>query len=118
MSATLFFCFKHVSSFFLHKFVLYYIKKDTDIAINYLEKYCQCFDYLVVDFVYQKDEFFEGIDEWLNTLPLEGRLPANYENTLNIICARILENENFVTLDNFGYIKKKLLRIYNKKDEG
>ena len=62
--------------------------------------------------------FLEGIDEWLNTLPLEGRLPANYENTLNIICARILENENFVTLDNFGYIKKKLLRIYNKKDEG
>lgn len=110
--------YPHLSINCYHKLALYYIKKDTNIAINYLEKYCQCFDYLVVDFVYQKDEFFEGIDEWLNTLPLEGRLPANYENTLNIICARILENENFVTLDNFGYIKKKPLRIYNKKDEG
>src|SRR5699024_3404485 len=84
-----------------YQFALYYAKKpeENDKAVDYLKKYCQCFEYLVVDFVYQKDEFFDAIEEWLGTLPLGERLPANYENTLNTIFSRVLENENFVVLD-------------------
>lgn len=100
-----------------YQFALYYAKKTDSRAIEYLKKYCQCFDYLVSDFVYQKDDFFNEIDEWLDTLPLGERLPANYENTLNIVCSRALENEYFITLDNFEFIKNDLRRIYNKKDE-
>lgn len=110
--------YPHLSINCYYKFALYYAKKDGAKTFDYLKKYCQCFDYLVTDFVYQKDEFFDAIDEWLNTLPLEERLPANYENTLNTICSRILENEVFITLDDFESIKSDLLRIYNKKDEG
>ncbi|MEB6243539.1 helix-turn-helix domain-containing protein [Staphylococcus gallinarum] len=109
--------YPHLSINCYHKLALYYAQKDSAKTIDYLKKYCQCFDYLVIDFVYQKDEFFDAIDEWLDTLPLERRLPANYENTLNTICSRVLENENFITLDKFESIKSDLLRIYNKKDD-
>lgn len=109
--------FPHLSINCYYQFAMYYSKRDEDKAVGYLRKYCQCFDYLVVDFVYQKDDFFDAIDEWLNTLPLERRLPANYENTLNTIISRVLENENFTSLYNFQSIKHELLRIYNKKDE-
>src|SRR5699024_11058874 len=93
-----------------YKLAFYYVKNDDNKAIQYLKQYCQCFDYLVTDFVYQKDEFFNEIDEWLNTLPLENRLPANYENTLNTASSRILENEDFMTLDNFKSIEEDVHR--------
>ncbi|MBC8781586.1 helix-turn-helix domain-containing protein [Staphylococcus capitis] len=110
--------YPHLSINCYYQFALYYAKKSDIKAIDYLEKYCRCFNYLVTDFVYQKDEFFDAIEEWLDTLPLGERLPANYENTLNTICSRVLENEYFIALDNFEYIKNNLLRIYNKKDGG
>ncbi|MGJ0284829.1 hypothetical protein ACRX5L_13175 [Staphylococcus ureilyticus] len=100
-----------------YQFALFYARKSNDIAIYHLKKYCHCFDYLVSEFVYQKDNLFNGIDEWLDTLPLGERLPANYENTLNVMYSIVSENEHFNTLENFEYIKKDLLRIYNKKDE-
>ncbi|MDS3856821.1 MULTISPECIES: helix-turn-helix domain-containing protein [Staphylococcus] len=106
--------YPHLSMNCYYKLALYYVKNDDNKAIQYLKQYCQCFDYLVADFVYQKDEFFNEIDEWLNTLPLENRLPANYENTLNIASSRILENEAFMTLDNFKSIEEDVHRIYNK----
>lgn len=108
--------YPHLSINCYYKFSLYYSTTDNSKAIEYLKKYCQCFDYLVTDFVYQKDEFFNELDEWLNTLPLDERLPANYENTLNTIYSRVLDNENFNLLENFEVIKKDMLRIYNKKD--
>ena len=109
--------YPHLSINCYYQFALYYVKKSDDKAVDYLKKYCQCFEYLVVDFVYQKDEFFDAIDEWLDTLPLERRLPANYENTLNTVCSRVLENKNFIALDKFESIKSNLLRIYNKKGD-
>lgn len=108
--------YPHLSINCYYKFALYYAKSANSKAIEYLKKYCQCFDYLVTDFVYQKDEFFNELDEWLNTLPLNDRLPANYENTLNTIYLRVLDNENFSDLENFEVIKKDILRIYKKKD--
>ncbi|MFH0716123.1 helix-turn-helix transcriptional regulator [Staphylococcus delphini] len=109
--------FPHLSINCYYQFAMYYSKRDESKAVDYLRKYCECFDYLVVDFVYQKDEFFDAVDEWLNTLPLERRLPANYENTLNTVISRVLEEENFITLYNFQSIKQELLRIYHKKGE-
>lgn len=106
--------YPHLSMNCYYKFALYYVKNDDNKAIQYLKQYCQCFDYLTQDFVYQKDEFFNEIDEWLNTLPLENRLPANYENTLNTASSRILENEDFMALDNFKSIQEDVYRIYNK----
>ncbi|MCD8822110.1 hypothetical protein BUZ15_00040 [Staphylococcus gallinarum] len=110
--------YPHLSINCYYKFALYYVQKDGAKAIDNLKKYCQCFDYLVENFVYQKDDFFDSIDEWLGTLPLEERLPANYENTLNTISLRVIENEDFISLDKFESIKNEILRIYNKKDEG
>ena len=109
--------YPHLSINCYYQFALYYVEKSDSCAIDYLKKYCKCFDYLVSDFVYQKDDFFNEIDEWLDTLPLGKRLPANYENTLSVMYSLVSENEHFNTLENFKYIKKDLLRIYNKKDE-
>lgn len=109
--------YPHLSINCYYQFALYYAKKSDNKAIEFLEKYCQCFEYLVTNFVYQKDEFFDAIEEWLDTLPLGERLPANYENTLDTIYSRVLEKEHFIALDDFDSIKNNLLRIYNKKDE-
>jgi transcriptional regulator with XRE-family HTH domain len=109
--------YPHLSINCYYQLALYYAKKFDSRAIDYLKKYCMCFDYLVSDFVYQKDDFFNEIDEWLSTLPLGERLPANYENTLNTVCSRVLNNDYFITLDHFEFIKKELHRIYNKKGE-
>ncbi|MCP8714191.1 helix-turn-helix domain-containing protein [Staphylococcus arlettae] len=106
--------YPHLSMNCYYKLALYYVKNDDNKTIQYLKQYCQCFDYLVTDFVYQKDDFFDAIEEWLDTLPLGERLPANYENTLNTASSRILENEDFITLKNFKSIEEDVHRIYNK----
>ncbi|UEX90159.1 helix-turn-helix domain-containing protein [Staphylococcus ratti] len=97
------------------QFALYYAKKDDQKAETYLNKYCDCFEYLVKHFIFQKDDFFTHIDAWIETLPLGEKLPANYENMLKTLLTTVLENAHFTSLNGFEPIKHKLLNIYNQR---
>src|SRR5699024_3714049 len=80
------------------------------------EKFCQSFDYLISDFSYHTDEFFNDIDEWFKQLPFGQRLPLNYENLLEMLYSSVLNHKSFNNIEGFEKIKTKIKQIYLKKE--
>lgn len=98
-----------------YQFAQYYSDKSPLKTIENLEKFCQSFDYLISDFSYHTDEFFNDINEWFKQLPFGQRLPVNYENMLEMLCSSILNHSSFNNIEGFGNIVTKIKQIYLKK---
>ncbi|PTI49220.1 hypothetical protein BU111_12220, partial [Staphylococcus xylosus] len=90
-----------------YQFAQYYSDKSPLKTIENLEKFCQSFDYLISDFSYHTDEFFNDINEWFKQLPFGQRLPVNYENMLEMLCSSILNHSSFNNIEGFGNIVTK-----------
>ncbi|NJH80703.1 hypothetical protein [Staphylococcus hyicus] len=98
-----------------YQFALHYVDHNEEKAMTHLNHYCKCFSKLTKSFTYQNDEMFTNIAEMHDTLPLGNRLPANYEHTLKTVVSKVLENEAFLSLNQFEEIKRKLQHIYNQR---
>lgn len=99
-----------------YQFAQYYSDKSPLKTIENLEKFCQSFDYLISDFSYHTDEFFNDINEWFKQLPFGQRLPLNYENLLEMLYSSVLNHKSFNNIEGFENIKTKIKQIYLKKE--
>jgi transcriptional regulator with XRE-family HTH domain len=100
---------------FYYCLALHYAEKDTSKMIKYLETYCQCFDYLISDFNYWTDEFFNDIEEWFIKMPFGRRFPANYMNMMEILYSLVADNDIFNQFEDFKDIKSRMSQIYLKR---
>lgn len=101
---------------FYYHLALHYAEKDISKMKKHLETYCQCFEYLISDFNYRTDEFFNDIEGWFIKMPFGRRFPANYTNIMEIHYSLLVDNETFNQFKEFEDIKSMMAQIYLKRE--